>query len=98
MATTLPLGLPTKFSVTCVGVRILPTLPSVPPPCCVGVDSSCAVLQAQHRPVVGRLVALVLAGGVAVGEVVVVGEGVVRLVADVVVHVVRAVGSHRGRR
>src|SRR5690606_12103932 len=63
----------------------------------VGVELLGAVLEAQHRPVVGRLVALVLAGGVGVGEVLVAGERVVVLVADVVVHVVRAVADTRGR-
>src|SRR5690606_32353933 len=56
-----------------------------------------AVLKTQHRPVVRRLVALVRAARLGAGQVVVAGEGVGGLVADVVVEVVGAVGDTRRR-
>ncbi|EPJ41274.1 hypothetical protein STAFG_1702 [Streptomyces afghaniensis 772] len=62
----------------------------------VGVLLLGAVLQAQHRPVVGGLVARVDAARLGVREVLVAGEGVVGLVSDVVVEVVGAVGDARG--
>ena len=71
----------------------MPTLPSLPPPSAFASLAGGAAL-AQHRPEVGRAV-VAPAGGARRGEALVGGVAVGGQVADVVVHVVGAVG-HAG--
>ena len=92
IATTLPFLLPTNFSCAWAGWRILPTLPSLPPPSLFWSKScvpSCRRSTGQKyddlSPWFWQLVS-------AAGQLLVAREGVVVLVADVVVQVVRAVG------